>query len=221
MSHFDAHFHLGVSSEATGILCTSKQEEWVQLAGLSTSITPSIGLLPGSSPLDSSLYTMETLLQENKQYQIGEVGLDKRFPLLDKQRIFLIEVFDLAKQYHRMVSIHSVQCDGLLLSLLPSDVPILWHGFTGSIETANQGYRKGVVFSLGPRIYKTKLISRINELKEHPFLLESDATENTNYSILLEEHYAMMAGAMHLTIAQLVRRIDETRTILTNKQTSW
>ena len=75
----DAHFHLPVQEQAEGILCTSRAAEWEEAFHTALDrVVPSLGQLPPSLEVDFP--RLEALLAQRKEMQIGEVGLDKRFP---------------------------------------------------------------------------------------------------------------------------------------------
>ena len=90
---------------------------------------------------------------------LGEVGLDRRFTgdvSLDQQFENLITMLQYARSLHKKVTIHSVQATELTIraikeASLPS-FSVLWHGFTGSKETARQLYDSGVLIGIGPRL---------------------------------------------------------------------
>ena len=174
---FDAHYHLPATHE--GILCTSKRSEWASLDSItSPAIIPSLGWLPPARK--PTVDELETRLSSHPSWQIGEVGLDKRFPNEDEQETFLLDCLTLAKAYHRFVTLHCVHADGLLLSIIDGSIPTLWHGFTGSLESARAFARKGGVLSFGPRLMKTKLWSRLEDIADLPYLLETDESGEKN-----------------------------------------
>ncbi|MFA6775713.1 MAG: TatD family hydrolase [Sphaerochaetaceae bacterium] len=216
MKRFDAHLHLGAANDAWGIVCTSQQDEWGKLDSVAFPSIPSVGLLPDGTDQRGLLPAMEEFLAKHTGCQIGEVGLDGRFPHMELQTAFFTDVLHLAQIHHRLVSIHAVHADGLLLSLLNGSVRSIWHGFTGSVESARLAAAKRCVVSLGPRTVKSGLWKRLEELNV-PFLLETDSKDGGE-TALLEWMYHTCAQRLGLTSLQLQERIDEGRTICTNDQ---
>lgn len=194
---FDAHYHLPATHE--GILCTSKRSEWASLDSItSPAIISSLGWLPPEEKPD--IRELEALLSLHPCWQIGEVGLDRRYPDTDEQKEFLLACLDLARTHHRFVTLHCVHHDGLMLSLLDKSVPTLWHGFTGSPESARAFARKGGVLSFGPRLMKTKLWSRLEDIADLPYLLETDEPgDQGNISLWRKE----FARRLHLSNEEL------------------
>ncbi len=198
----DAHFHLPVLEQAEGILCTSRAAEWEEAFQTELDhVVPSLGLLPPCTEVD--LPRLETLLAQRKEMQIGKVGLDRRFPDREGQVKVLQEFFRIARDMHRMVSLHVVGADGQMAGILDGTVATLWHGFTGSIETAKAITGKGSVISLGPRVEGTKLWNRLEEIKDLPFTVESDLPACGRYHQSLEAWYQKLASRLGWQVEQV------------------
>ncbi len=217
---FDAHRHLTDEREIQDALyCTSYQAEWPVVINLPY---PGIGALGALA--DRGLPPIEDLalaLESHPHLQVGEVGLDKRFGDLEGQQRFLLSALDLAFSLGRSITVHVVQSDGLFLSCLEqagSRLPtILWHGFTGSVETARIASDKGCILSLAPGIEHTRLAKRLEELSSLPFAIETDYdTQEKPYEQTLEEQYSLIGGLMHKDRDTLIRNNRAKRAILTN-----
>lgn len=219
---FDAHRHLtGEKETHDALYCSSCQEEWPMMASLSAPAIGAVGAL-ANRPLPP-LAEMASKLENHPLLQVGEVGLDKRFENLEGQQKFLLAALDLAFALQRSVTAHVVQADGLFLSCLRQAgnrlPPILWHGFTGSIETAKTASAMGCILSLGPTIEHTRLAKRLEELSHLNFAIETDFEENLQekpYSQTLERQYALIGCLMHKTRETLIRNNRAKRAILTN-----
>jgi len=211
MLKFDAHCHLKAKDYAQGIICTSTIAEWQELPQIKPPSIASAGFLPDRSGCFPDISLFGKALEDHPMWQIGEVGLDARFPNLEGQAAFFRQVLETAHAYDRLVSIHMVREDSLALSLLDGSARTLWHGFTGSVETARSAFRKGCIVSLGPRTVQSRLWSRLDEL-DVPFLLETDSQDERQPETI-ERMYRLCSLRLHITMEQLQERIDEGRTI--------
>lgn len=209
---FDAHFHLPAAADARGVLCTSRREEWPALSP-SPGIIPSAGLLPASTPFPpDAAASLIAFLDSRPKVQIGEVGLDRRFPDSAGQLRFLSAVLAYARETGRLVSLHVVHADGLMVSLLDGSFPSLWHGFTGSRETAERLRAKRCLVSLGPRVVRTRLWRDPASLKDLPFLLETDGSADPS---VMASWYAAAAAHLGLGPEELEARCEASfRTLL-------
>lgn len=216
---FDAHCHLPVRENGEGIVNTSKKEEWQDLAVLPQSYVPSVGLLPPYT--DTDAVSFFRFLDDHPSYAIGEVGLDRRFPDREMQEQFLKETIDYAKQGKRLVTLHCVHEDGALLSLLDGQTRFLWHGYTGSVESAREAVRKGVTISLGMRVERSRLWDRLDEIADIPFLLESDRSMDGNSQHEFACFVERVAKRLSISAERLEARLDEVRrTLLENGASS-
>lgn len=224
---FDAHRHLvGEKEIYDALYCSSHQEEWPLVAKLSFPAIGALGAL-GDRTLPS-LDEMACCLQENPHLQVGEVGLDKRFGELDAQKDFLLAALDLAFSLQRSVTVHVVQADGLFLSCLQRGgsrlPPILWHGFTGSMETARAAFEKGCILSLAPGIEHTRVAKSLEDLLSLSFAIETDYEETMQerpYEQALTEQYALIGRLMGKDRETLIRNNHAKRAILTNNAPPW
>ncbi len=99
-----------------------------------------------------------SILASHDDIHLGEVGLDKRFVDLvpmQKQADILQKELLFAKDNGRCISLHCVRSTGLMLEILHGlelrPFSVIWHGFSGSAETAAQLEKKGLIISIGPR----------------------------------------------------------------------
>jgi TatD DNase family protein len=182
-----------------------------------------IGLLPDkwTEDLEALLYRM---LSEDKDLHMGEVGLDKRFQdrvPMEKQLKILKRELLFAIENDRSITLHCVRATGPMTDLLSQlrfrPFSVLWHGFTGSEETARQLYNIGVIVSLGPRMSldaeKIRKIFSANPMT----VLETDIDSKFEkfQAQLLSEHYQRTEEA--LGSSEFRQNISEALKIFTNK----
>jgi len=182
-----------------------------------------IGLLPDkwTEDLEALLYRM---LSEDKDLHMGEVGLDKRFQdrvPMEKQLKILKRELLFAIENDRSITLHCVRATGPMTDLLSQlrfrPFSVLWHGFTGSEETARQLYNIGVIVSLGPRMSldaeKIRKIFSANPMT----VLETDIDSKFEkfQAQLLSEHYQRTEEA--LGSSEFRKNISEALKIFTNK----
>ncbi len=201
----DFHCHF---PSPNAIYCTAKPEAIAENSSLnSKTLLYCQGLLPQywTSQRQEELLTNLS----NPHIQLGEVGLDKRFiniQSLQAQEQILITMLQFAKDHNKIVTIHSVQATERTINILKDAKlqpwKVLWHGFTGSLETAKVLFKMGVFVSVGIRY--------AGSLKEltmvHPrFVLETDyeGGDQTEYNALLGAHYQSCAAQLGWATSQL------------------
>ena len=217
----DFHCHF---PSPNAIYCTAKPEAWAEavaetrLEAVAATATQTkaesqhpLLCCQGLLPQYWTFQRQEELLTnlQNSNIQLGEVGLDKRFSnllSLQEQEQSLLAMLQFAKNHNKIVTIHSVQATERTINIL-KDVKfqpwkVLWHGFTGSLETAKVLFKMGVFVSVGIRY--------TGDLKElalaHPrFVLETDyeGGDQTEYNALLEAHYERCAQNLGWATSQL------------------
>lgn len=140
---------------------------------------------------------------------LGEIGLDRRFAgavPLDRQFENLTMMIRYAYSLGKKVTIHSVQATELTIraireASLPS-FSVLWHGFTGSKETARQLYDSGVLIGIGPRFHgDLPAITTANP----SWVLETDyeGTDENQYNAILSSHYASVAETLGVALDEI------------------
>lgn len=220
---FDAHRHMSLDYQQSrnALYATANMQGWQQLKSLKGEAVGGLGALAGDRLPD--ICSLEQELVIHTDYQVSEVGLDRRFGNMEQQIQFLDEVLQLSYTLRRSVTLHCVQATSELLKLLrerkSSLPPLLWHGFTSSYETALEASRLQVILSFGPRLYKSKLAKEGKKLIAFPYALETDFenADEGKYQPLLQEHIQNFCALSSTTEEQLIRNNDEIRTILTNQ----
>ena len=140
---------------------------------------------------------------------LGEIGLDRRFAgavPLDRQFENLTMMIRYAYSLGKKVTIHSVQATELTIraikeASLPS-FSVLWHGFTGSKETARQLYDSGVLIGIGPRFHgDLPAITTANP----SWVLETDyeGMDENQYNEILSSCYASAAKRLGMALEEV------------------
>lgn len=151
---------------------------------------------------------LKTRLLES-DIHLGEIGLDRRFAdavPLDRQFENLTMMLRYAYSLGKKVTIHSVQATELTIraikeASLPS-FSVLWHGFTGSKETARQLYDSGVLIGIGPRFHgDLPAITTANP----SWVLETDyeGTDENQYNEILSSCYASAAKRLGMVLDEV------------------
>ncbi len=197
---FDAHSHLGKGS-IPSFICSSKIEEYEEIIKKGGSI----GLLP--EHLQDQEVFFRTL-QDNPHLNIGEVGLDRRYENRDEQIIFFKKCLQIAKERKKLLTVHCVRDNGLVVSLLKETPPhrFIWHSFTGSFETAKEIIALGGFISLGNTSAKSKDFTKLLSL---PFLLESDKEAGQEQETSLKAIYKTVQICLNISEKELEKIIDE------------
>lgn len=172
-----------------------------------------------TSSLLPQYYTEEIWeeMKREKPHHLGEAGLDKRYVSLvplEEQKRRLTDILTFAKNNGLCVTLHSVRTTSHTLEVLsrvqPFERTVIWHGFTGSCETASILYKMGVIISIGPRVpeEKIKTLVQANPL----FVLETDYDGNSysEHEQLIKEVYNRASKALGITEERLEEMCLET-----------
>ena len=160
----------------------------------STALLTCAGLLP-------QLWTHERqqqlfdLLDSRTDLQMGEIGLDRRFEdslPMERQTTILKEELAFAIARGRCISLHCVRATKPMLDILSEldyrPYSILWHGFTGSPETAAELKKLKVILSVGPRF-----AGNLDDLlKANPFIVpetDFEGSDDAEHLRILENQY--------------------------------
>lgn len=144
-----------------------------------------------------------------------EIMIDRRFvkeKSLQQQADEALFVLSCEQKEGKLSTLHCVRAPFYMLDILRK-VPlnkgkVLWHGFHGSVETARELYRLGVIISIGPT-FKGDLLA-ITQADPY-FVLESDYTgsDEAEQKTIIREHYENCAQKLGLALEELVKRCDE------------
>lgn len=149
-------------------------------------------------------------LAKFKEVQIiGECGLDK---VCSSDWHRQLELFDwhlqIAEQLQKTVIIHCVRAIDVLLSFRKTyaSTPWVFHGFTGSLSTAEQLTKANIFPSFGAAIIDNRRIKVRDTLAriQQPFFLETDTS-----SIAIKKIYQETADLRKTTIPELISTINK------------
>ena len=122
---------------------------------------------------------IEQLLQEDRIAMVGETGVDKAHPLVERQLELFERQIALSERYRKPMVLHNVKGTGEILSLhkklQPTQVWVI-HGFNGTQEEARQLTDRGICVSVGASIlYENRKITKsISSIPLEFLLLETD-----------------------------------------------
>lgn len=201
----DFHSHIPTPNS---VFCTDRPFEENEAIPTSQAILVCEGLLPDKWTQDRHVRLFRNLTLTPER-QLGEVGLDRRHIAamnMEMQLEALRLNLDFALDRNKSVTLHCVQETGRMLALLSEPryrkLRILWHGFTGSEETARELSELGVIISIGPRFKGD--IARLFKAN-NALVLETDYEGGNlvQYFQILQSHYAGCAKALGMTMESL------------------
>ncbi len=202
---------------------TASMNEWSSY-GTDRASMHGYGHLPSQSD-QSPLFSLDHLksaLAADPLAYIGEVGDEPMFPF-EQQMAQLKKILEIARELSRPAVIHhrgSISPVVPLLTSFSSDIPIIIHQYSGSVETARELYSKGIYISISPAVREKqmKLARRIGEL-DIPFLIETDYTGNDEetYLSILTHHYEWISRETSVPLLTLVEKQHEQSSILTDR----
>lgn len=191
MKIIDVHSHIdyithNIQSDVVGtVCCTVDETQWQTLINMSKSdskIYPCFGIHPWF--VNDVVIGFETRLKEllktNRSYMVGEIGLDKFRPHMEKQTEFFIKQLNIAVELKRNVILHCVGAWDKILQILKqykkSELPMfIVHGFNDSLQIMqNLIDNYNVVFSLGKKAVYGKNC-RIEQISDDKIVVETDA----------------------------------------------
>lgn len=145
----------------------------------------SIGIHPWhivKDRIDADLKIIEEKLQTHNCLAIGECGLDKRIEVpLELQFSIFEKQLILAEKYKKPVVIHCVAAFQEVIALknkLNISVPMIIHGFSKNIQTAEQLIKEGFYISFGKYLLRNPDLKLVfQKIPNNKFLLETDTIE--------------------------------------------
>jgi len=156
-----------------------------------------VGLHPQELPalsdddVDVAMRALDVRVREPDIVAVGECGLDGRKGIGDddtalaRQRRVFAAHLDVAAREGLPVVLHGVRRDAAMLEVLDAHTAVcgplvgcVWHGYSGSKDTARAAVARGVIISIGfmalePRA--RRLREAIPSLPDDGFVLETDA----------------------------------------------
>lgn len=194
MKIIDAHSHIDYIShdfqpDVVGtVCCATNESDWdilIHKTKTDKNVFGAFGIHPWfveniSNNFDERL---KQVLQSNDSFMVGEIGLDKYKPNIDKQIKVFQKQFDIAVKLKRTVFLHCVGAWDKILHILKqyhkSELPIIVaHDFNGSIQILNTLIQNYDVYFSIHKIDKSHEISRIAQITICKILVETDAKSN-------------------------------------------
>ena len=171
----------------------------------------SIGLHPWyitGSHWENDLVSLKKVSTSEDVVAIGECGLDKLcatdFSLQEKAFVAQIH---LANQVQKPLIIHCVKAwDEVLATLIKQkvSVPVIFHGFSKSLELAQQITKQGYYLSFGRALEKERMQLLLKEIPLNQFFLETDDADTG-----IESIYNYAAAALSIDLNALDLQIQK------------
>jgi len=172
----------------------------------------SIGLHPwhikSEDENNKSLIMLEDALGFDHVCFLGECGLDKvaKTDFEEQKRVFRAQAF-MAEEFKRPLIIHCVKAYNEILEFhknLHPEMPWIMHGYNGSAETTQQLGERGILFSFGENLLRTKSKS-IDSFKLLP--LEKIFFETDEFNGQVEKIYEIGAQLKNVSLEMLQKAV--------------
>lgn len=203
MKIIDAHSHIDyithkIQPDVVGtVCCTTNESQWGILSDIvkyDICIYPAFGVHPWfvESVQDGFDTRLKDILKTNRNYMIGEIGLDKYKPNMDIQIEFFIKQLEIAIELKRIVFLHCVGAWDKIFNILKkykrTELPIIViHDFHGSDEIINNLLENyNVLFSFN-KIDKGRDFHRIEQIPIKNILVETDGKPDVLLVSLIDE----------------------------------
>ena len=190
MKYIDAHSHIDYlthqhQDDVEGeICCTTNESQWqilVDTMKRDGEVYGAFGIHPwfGDSVTDGFETRLEQLLQTDSRYMVGEIGLDKYKPDMDKQIEVFIKQIELAVKLKRSLVLHCVGAWDKILHIFKQykikDLPfIIAHSFNGNDKILEQLMcYDNIMFSFGNN-YMSGDFCCIDKIPLNKILVETD-----------------------------------------------
>ncbi len=143
-------------------------------------LMPAIGIHPQNIENINDIKEVEKLINENKIYAIGEIGLDYHWNKENKksQKEIFIKQLELAEKYNLPVSIHTRDSIQDCLDILKTRKNFgIIHCFNGSYEMAKEFIKLGYKLGIGGVLTfkNSKLYELIEKIDLKDIVLETDS----------------------------------------------
>ena len=198
MKIIDAHSHIDYIThnfqiDVMGtVVCAVKESQWQILSEMiqnDDALYGAFGVHPWFVDFVDDDFDLRLgyFLTANPKYMIGEIGLDKYRPDMNRQIEIFKKQFDIAVTLKRTVFIHCVGAWDKILHILKeykkSTLPtIVFHAFNGGpdiLKSLINFYENNVMFSLSENALYDR-ICRIEQIPIDKILIESDGKSNVS-----------------------------------------
>ena len=164
------------------VSCVAKPDEWDAQMAIDD---PRMIKCYGVHPWYTDQWSIETrkdlydILDKDPNAHVGEIGLDSKRGKVVEQTIVMIQQFDIAEYFNRVVTIHDVGCEKMVLDALQGRKfkGVILHSY-GSDSYVKPYSEMGCYMSISPRLLSRSDI-RVKRLMEaipdDLLLLETDS----------------------------------------------
>ena len=194
MKIIDAHSHIDYIShqfqfDVNGTICCAVSEsDWVTLIDITYTdkkVYGAFGLHPWfvQDVKDGFENRLFDFLTKNDSFMVGEIGLDKYKPNMEKQIEVFQKQFDVAVKLKRSIFLHCVGAWDKILHIIKqyrkSELPIIVaHDFNGSDEIIQNIIQNYDMFFSVHKVDKSQEINRIQQIPIDKILVETDGKDN-------------------------------------------
>lgn len=225
MQHLcDAHLHLteegiadiypDIGNTTSLFSCCAQYSDWEKLRNLEDiRVTKFFGIHPWYADQWNEKVEEEliSLMESDPYHQVGEIGLDSGHENMDLQREVFGRQVGIASEYHRIVNVHNIGCDGDLVRILKKNgkgCKIILHSFKNPDVRNFSGL--DCYFSINPRILNKSVRSVktiLSNIPENKLLLETDAPYVDKKFVSMEDFLMTIALVMDLDYDTLLKQI--------------
>lgn len=168
------------------VCCATTEDSWkkiVNLCNKDNRVYGAVGVHPWfvDSVDDGFDFRLEQLLASNSNYMIGEIGLDKYKPNMEKQQDIFIKQFEIAMKLKRIVFLHCVGAWDKILHILKQyrNLPIIVvHDFNANKDILHKvSQYKNMYFSFGKNVLYDRNYC-IENIDVNKILVETDGKKD-------------------------------------------
>ena len=215
----DAHNHIKTELPLSTIY-NSYRSEQIDFIKTSRKKLINVGLHPKYINEDFTISIFENVVKDYQDINIGEVGLDRRYSGKNRQIDILKGFIDLSIKYDRSITFHCVKCWGEMVKIVRGkmnrDIPHMYHGYSGSIQTMTELLSGASYFSFSRRELGYKRINSIIEaIPTEKLLIESDLSTKqyveigeNRYIEILENTYRLISIIKKIPMDELIQVVD-------------
>lgn len=221
MKFADTHLHMTEKSVSYGypdidnadllFSCSAQYSEWELQSSIDDPrVTRFYGVHPWYADQWNSRIRDEltSLISNDPDAQIGEIGLDGKRENMDKQLTVFTEQVVISSRFGRTVNIHNIGCDGEILRIMKKYGKgcrsVILHSFKGT--NVKQYDEMNCFFSINPRIL-SKSEDHIQEIlsaiPHDRIVLESDAPYTSKEFSSMESFITTLSAFMNLEPEEL------------------
>lgn len=137
---------------------------------------------------------------------IGECGLDKVCPSPWEQQVHYFQLqIGLANSLNKPLIIHCVRAYAECMALLSAArIPVIFHGFNKSLETAKMLLDRGYYLSFGHQLFREAYADTFRQIPIERIFLETDDRSD----ISIEDVYKRAADLLNFPLDTLILQLE-------------